>query len=108
MGTLLLFERTPTHTRTYRAFHYYSQISKQTNKANRSDHLPPSCLPAQSTSKTCTFIILDEVFADELRACLLSAPSTSTPSASAVASEGTGVVESTKVAPLEPEKITYA
>jgi len=58
--------------------------------------------------KTCTFIILDEVFADELRACLLSAPSTSTPSASAVASEGTGVVESTKVAPLEPEKITYA
>merc|ERR1711939_612397 len=41
-----------THTRTYRAFHYYSQISKQTNKANRSDHLPPSCLPAQSTSRT--------------------------------------------------------
>merc|ERR1712230_299918 len=40
------------HTRTYRAFHYYSQISKQTNKANRSDHLPPSCLPAQSTSRT--------------------------------------------------------
>merc|ERR1712036_71576 len=37
-----------------------------------------------------------------------TSPSTSTPSASAVASEGTGVVESTKVAPLEPEKITYA
>merc|ERR1712227_814784 len=32
-----------------------------------------------------------------------TSPSTSTPSASAVASEGTGVVESTKVAPLEPE-----
>merc|ERR1711964_593976 len=37
-----------------------------------------------------------------------TSPSTSPPSASAVASEGTGVVESTKVAPLEPEKITYA
>merc|ERR1712093_605616 len=37
-----------------------------------------------------------------------TSPSTSTPSASAVASEGTGVVESTKVAPLEPGKITYA
>lgn len=37
-----------------------------------------------------------------------SAPSTSTPSTTAVASEGSGVVDSTKVAPAEPEKVTYA
>jgi len=37
-----------------------------------------------------------------------SEKTTSTPSASEAATAGTGIVESTKVAPLEPEKGTYA
>jgi hypothetical protein len=42
------------------------------------------------------------IFADGSR------PLSATPSAHAAATEGTSIVESTKVAPLEPEKSTYA